>query len=110
MALPATVPVELEFPANMEGPPRAVLAGEYDALSARMRWPASAIHAYEPHPDTFRMLTANVGHLAEVSCTQGAVYPSDNATEALVSRHAGDGEARLSRRWRPPGAPCRGSG
>jgi FkbM family methyltransferase len=115
MALPATVPVELEFPADMEAPLRAVLAGEYDAplfgsgltildvganvgaftLWARMRWPAGAIHAYEPHPETFRMLTANAGHLAEVSCTQAAVYPGDNATEALISRHAGDGEAGL---------------
>ncbi len=114
-ALSAVVPVELEFPANMERPLRAVLAGEYDApyfgteltildiganvgafsLWADLRWSRSVIHAYEPEPGTFRMLAGNVAHLPNVRCTQVAVYPSERTSEPLVSRHAGDGEAGL---------------
>jgi FkbM family methyltransferase len=109
------VPVELEFPGAMEESLRQVLAGEYDVpffgegltvldvganvgaycLWADRRWPRSTIHAYEPHPGTFDMLVRNVGHMPNVHCRQAAVYPSDRATEALISRYAGDGEAGL---------------
>src|SRR5215217_6924918 len=113
--LPAVVPVEFELPAAMERSLREVLGGEYDApyfghgltivdvganvgafsVWADLRWPRSTIHAYEPHPGTFEMLVRNVGHLSNVRCERVAVYPSERATEPLISRYAGDGEAGL---------------
>lgn len=113
--LHAVVPVELEFPAAMESSLREVLEGEYDApyfgdgltivdvganvgsfsLWADLRWPRSTIHAYEPNPSTFDMLVRNVGHLPNIRCEQVAVYTSEHATERLISRYAGDGEAGL---------------
>lgn len=113
--LSAVVAVELEFAAAIEGSLRQVLEGEYDApffgdgltildvganvgafsLWADLRWPRSTIHAYEPHPRTFEMLTRNVGHLPNIRCEQVAVYPSERDTEPLISRYTGDGEAGL---------------
>src|SRR4051812_9127159 len=113
--LHAVVPVELEFPAAMESSLREVLEGEYDApyfgdgltivdvganvgsfaLWADLRWPRSTIHAFEPNPSTFDMLVRNVAHLPNIRCEQVAVYPSHHATERLISRYAGDGEAGL---------------
>ena len=113
--LAAVVPVELEFAAAMEPALREVLEGEYDApfvgealsildvganvgafsIWANLRWPRSTIHAYEPHPHTFEMLVRNVAHLPNVRCEQVAVYPSERATEPLISRYPGDGEAGL---------------
>jgi hypothetical protein len=124
--LHAVVPVELEFPAAMESSLREVLEGEYDApyfgdrltivdvganvgsfsLWADLRWPQSTIHAYEPNPTTFDMLVRNVGHLPNIRCEQVAVYPSEHATERLISRYAGDGEAAWSTRWPQPGGRC----
>jgi hypothetical protein len=54
------------------------------------------------------MLARNVGHLPNVRCEQVAVYPSEHATERLISRYAGDGEAgvvdAMTSTWRalPP--------
>ncbi len=99
----------------MESSLREVLEGEYDApyfgdgltivdvganvgsfsLWADLRWPRSTIHAYEPNPSTFDMLVRNVGHLPNIRCEQVAVYTSEHATERLISRYAGDGEAGL---------------
>jgi FkbM family methyltransferase len=109
------VPVALECPDPMAGTIAAVLNGEYEsgyfgdkltildiganvgsfAIWATMRWPDSVLHAYEPHPETFKMLLRNVEHLPNVICYGQAVYPSDKAHELFYSRYAGDGESGL---------------
>ena len=111
----ARIPVEIEYPPPMEPAVRKVLAGEYDApldgsgltildiganvgsftLWASLRWPGSAVHAYEPEPATHELLLRNVGHLPDVTCTRAAVYPSDDATVTFFSRYPGDGEAGI---------------
>jgi FkbM family methyltransferase len=92
-----------------------VLAGEYEAgfdgegltildiganvgafsIWANLRWPNSRIHAYEPNPATFAMLTGNVAHLTNVTCHQQAVFPGEPGVRLLFSRYPGDGEAGL---------------
>jgi FkbM family methyltransferase len=92
-----------------------VLAGEYEAgfdgedltivdiganvgaftIWAHLRWPNSRIHAYEPNPATFALLTENVAHLGNVSCHQQAVFPGEPGERLLFSRYPGDGEAGL---------------
>jgi len=111
----ARIPVALEVPGQMNGATAAVLDGEYEsgyfgeklsildiganvgsfAIWANMRWPDSMIHAYEPHPETFKALVANVGSLPNVLCHNQAVYPTENAHELFYSRYAGDGESGL---------------
>jgi FkbM family methyltransferase len=111
----ATVPVALEFPDEMSSPTLEVLSGEYEswhfgkgliildiganvgafAVWANLRWPHSQIHAYEPHPETFRMLLRNVEGLTNIMCHNVAVYPSEKRQELFWSRYAGDGESGL---------------
>jgi FkbM family methyltransferase len=109
------IPVALEVPDQMGGSTAAVLHGEYEsgyfgdhlfvldiganvgsfAVWANMRWPQSTIHAYEPHPETFKILVRNVEALPNVRCHDEAVYPSADASAPFYSRYAGDGESGL---------------
>lgn len=111
----ARIPVALDFPDQIGAVIEEVLKGEYEcgyfgenlnildiganvgsfSLWANMRWPQSRIHAYEPHPGTFRILTENLKALNNITCHNVAVYPSDNELEPFWSRYAGDGEAGL---------------
>jgi FkbM family methyltransferase len=111
----AQIPVELECPDEMLPAIREVLSGEYESwyfgegltildvganvgsfsIWANLRWPDSRIHAYEPHPDTFRMLVDNVRGLTNVTCHNTAVYPTDREREPFWSRYGGDGESGL---------------
>jgi FkbM family methyltransferase len=65
------------------------------SIWANMRWPQSQIHAYEPHPETFKMLLSNVSALPNVTCHNVAVSPSGKEYELFFSSYAGDGEAGL---------------
>jgi FkbM family methyltransferase len=114
-AFTASIPVEVEHPPEMERWVRKVLEGEYEApfrgsgltildiganvgsftLWANLRWPGSSIHAYEAEPATHELLERNVGRLDNVTCTQAAVYPTEEPELRFFSRYAGDGEAGL---------------
>jgi len=111
----ATVPVALEFPDEMSADIAGVLCGEYESgyfgegvtvldiganvgsftIWANMRWPHSTIHAYEPHPETFKTLVQNVGSLPNVVCHDQAVYPDAASHQMFYSRYPGDGESGL---------------
>lgn len=113
----AAVPIAMEFPPEMLGAVQEVLRGEYEsgyfgqglrvldiganvgsfAIWASHRWPDSEIHCYEPHPGTFKMLTANVAALSSVTCHNAAVFPSDKPQELFWTRYDGDGESGLAR-------------
>src|SRR6476620_6712806 len=93
-----------------------VLAGEYESgffgenltivdiganvgsfsIWANLRWPNSAIHAYEPNPKTFDILRRNVAHLGNIEIHNAALWPTDEPTAPFFSRYAGDGEAGLT--------------
>jgi FkbM family methyltransferase len=62
---------------------------------ANLRWPNSRVHAYEPHPETFKVLATNVEAMPNVTCHNFAVYPSEKESELFWSRFAGDAEAGL---------------
>jgi FkbM family methyltransferase len=114
--LTASVPVALAFPAGMSEDIKKVLNGEYEcgyfgqrlvivdiganvgsfALWANLRWPQSTIHAYEPHPGTFKLLTSNVEGLNNITCHNAAVFPSEDKQASFFSRYAGDGESGLT--------------
>ena len=111
----ARIPVELEFPDEMDWAIIEVLNGEYESgyfgknlivldlganigsfsIWANLRWPNSQIHAYEPHPETFKTLTRNVAEHSNITCHNAAVYPSDQSRELFWSRYTGDGESGL---------------
>ena len=111
----ASVPVELEYPWEMEIAIRKVLDGEYDAPYdgsgltildiganvgsftrwANLRWPDSTIHSFEPEPTTYETLVRNVDGLANVRTTRSAVFPTDESHLSFYSRYPGDGEAGL---------------
>lgn len=113
--VPAKVPVALEFPDEMSSAIEEVLEGEYElgyfgekltildiganvgsfAIWANMRWPQSKIYAFEPHPETFIILSNNIEKLDNIICHNVAVYPSDKGQELFYSRYAGDGESGL---------------
>lgn len=112
----ANVRVRLRAPEEMRSAIRNVLQGEYEtgyygenltildiganvgsfAIWANLRWPKSTIHAYEPQPQTFELLTLNVRAFTNINCRHCAVYPSENDTEPFWSRYPGDGEAGLT--------------
>ncbi|MEH2267591.1 MAG: FkbM family methyltransferase [Nostoc sp.] len=113
--LTASVPVFLNFPHEMSGAINEVLEGEYEsgyfgenltildiganigsfAVWANMRWPKSKIYAFEPHPETFQLLTKNLENLDNIICHNVAVYPSNKQKEPFYARFAGDGESGL---------------
>lgn len=108
------IPVEMEYPDERSFSVRNVLDGEYEswyfgnnltildiganvgsfAVWANLRWPNSLINAYEPHPETFKMLVRNVEGLTNIACHDVAVYPSEK-NELFYSRYPGDGESGL---------------
>jgi FkbM family methyltransferase len=112
----AQVPVAMEVPEPMCTTVAEVLGGEYEAgffgegltildlganvgsfsLWANMRWPASTIHAYEPHPGTFDILARNVARFPNIHANNVAVYPSDGSKLTLFARYVGDGEAGVA--------------
>ena len=112
----AKVPLWLESPEAMQGPIAEVLAGEYEAgfsgegltildiganvgafsLWADMRWPGSTIHAYEPHPETFRLFQRNVAGRGNITGRNVALSAAGGGQGRLVASYAGDGEAMLS--------------
>ena len=114
--LQARVPVAIEVPEAMRPAIFEVMEGLYDAPYfgegltildiganvgaftrwANLRWPHSRIYAYEPHPETFELLLRNTAGLANVTCVNNAVYPSQREREPFFSRYAGDGESGLA--------------
>jgi FkbM family methyltransferase len=114
-ALTTSIPVAMTFPATMSESIQEVLKGEYEcgyfgqqlvildiganvgsfSLWANLRWPQSTIHAYEPHPETFSLLTSNVEALNNVTCYNAAVSPTEEKRALFFSRYAGDGESGL---------------
>lgn len=79
-------------PANMTGHLQKVFSGEYDiplegqfrildlgancgafALWAHHRWPGSKIQCYEPHPETLKILEANVARYSGITVIPKAV-------------------------------------
>ena len=112
----ARVPLWLDAPEAMQGPIAEVLAGEYEAgfsgegltildiganvgafsLWADMRWPGSTIHAFEPHPETFRLFQRNVAGRDNIAGRNVALSASGARQGKLVASYAGDGEAMLS--------------
>jgi FkbM family methyltransferase len=114
--LAESVPITMEVPDRMRSAVKEVLAGEYESgfsgenltvldiganvgaftLWADLRWPGSVIHAYEPHPETFQILSRNVRGRSDVKLNNVALWPTKEATAPLFSRYAGDGEAGLT--------------
>lgn len=114
--LTAHVPVRLTMPDQMHYHAQKVLAGEYEpgyfgeglsivdlganvgsfSVWANMRWPGSTVHAYEPHPETFRMLTENVRGIDNIICHNAAVFSGTAERALYFSRYAGDGESGLA--------------
>lgn len=112
----AYIPVALEVPDQMQFPVEEVLGGEYEAgffgedltildiganvgsfsIWANLRWPLSTIHAYEPHPGTFDILSRNTSSLGNVTTYNSAIYPTDQENLTFFARFAGDGEAGLA--------------
>lgn len=108
------IPVELEFPDEEKDNIMEVFDGEYESwyvgnnlvildiganvgsfsIWANLRWPNSRIYAYEPHPETFRMLMSNVEGLTNITCYNTAVYPS-GGKELFYGSCAGDCESGL---------------
>jgi FkbM family methyltransferase len=111
----AKIPVILDCPDELRPCLEQVLSGEYEfgyfgenltiidiganlgsfTVWANLRWPHSIIHAYEPSPSAFKMLTVNVEELPNVTCHNSAVYPSEKESEPFWSRYAGDSAAGL---------------
>src|SRR5687768_4620858 len=103
----AHVPVALEVPIEMRGAVAKVLEGEYEAgffgegltildiganvgsfsIWANLRWPRSTIHAYEPHPGTFAILSRNLSNLSNVKSYNVAVYPIDRDQAMFFARY-----------------------
>jgi FkbM family methyltransferase len=112
----AYVPVALEVPDLMKFPVEEVLGGEYEtgyfgeeltildiganlgsfSVWANLRWPRSSIHAYEPNPGTFDILTRNTSSLGNVTAYNSAIFPTDQEKLTFFARFAGDGEAGLA--------------
>jgi FkbM family methyltransferase len=112
----ATVPLWLESPSSMRGSIAQVFAGEYESgfsgegltildiganvgafsLWADMRWPGSTIHAYEPHPETFRIFQRNVALRKNIIGRNAAVSAAGASQGTLLASYVGDGEAMLS--------------
>jgi FkbM family methyltransferase len=109
----ASIPLQMAFPDEMDGSIREVLRGEYESgydgrdleivdlganvgaftLWANLRWPGSRIHAWEPHPGTFEILQRNVAQLANVTCHNAGVLPTNDTLRPFFSNYAGDGES-----------------
>lgn len=110
----AHVPVSIAMPEAIRPHLEKVLEGEYEAGHfgsgltildpgvnagaspgwANMRWPSSNIHAFQPQPDTFRILQENVRSLQTISA---AVYFQKNARLGLFPDMRGTGTEELRR-------------
>lgn len=61
---------------------------------ASYRWPGCQIHAYEPHPETFKTLTTNMSHYPNVSCHEwGVGTTTPSGMRALLEGENNIGEA-----------------
>jgi FkbM family methyltransferase len=112
----AKIPVILDCPEGLGPGLEQVLSGEYEfgyfgenltildiganlgsfTVWANLRWPGSRIHAYEPSPEAFEILTVNVENLPNVTCHKLAVYPGEKESEPFWSRYAGDSAAGIA--------------
>jgi FkbM family methyltransferase len=63
------------------------------SLWAVHRWPGSVVHAFEPHPDTYKVLQENTRDFPMIYCFNAAVSPSPDGI--LVHRGTADGESAL---------------
>lgn len=61
---------------------------------ASYRWPGCQIHAYEPHPETFKILAANMKHYLNVTAHEWAIgAPTPSGMRALLDGKNNSGEA-----------------
>lgn len=110
------VPVVMDVPEAMHYAIKDVLEGEYEAhydgkgldildigancgsfaLWASARWPGSHITSFEPHPETFKLLTGNAGGRKDITLVNAALFPGGIKTATFHSRYAGDGESTLA--------------
>jgi FkbM family methyltransferase len=65
----------------------------YVAHDFTKRWPNASITCFEPTPETFERLRANVGDLARVTCVQAAVADHDGTATFHVDNKAFGGGA-----------------
>lgn len=111
----ARIPVVLDVPEPMHYAIKDVLEGEYEAhydgrgldildvgancgsfaIWAAARWPGSHITSFEPHPETFKLLTANAGGRKDITLHNAALFPGGIIRAKFSSRYAGDGESTL---------------
>jgi FkbM family methyltransferase len=112
----ARIPMVLEVPEAMHWAIKDVLEGEYEAhydgrgldildiganvgsfaLWASARWPGSHVTSFEPHPETFKLLTANAGGRKDITLRNAALFPGGMKKATFLSRYAGDGESTLA--------------
>lgn len=111
----ARIPMVLQVPEAMHYAIKDVLEGEYEAhydgrgldimdvganvgsfaLWASARWPGSHVTSYEPHPETFKILTANAGGRRDITLVNAALFPGGIKKATFLSRYDGDGESTL---------------
>ena len=112
----ARIPMMLDVPEQMHWAIKDVLEGEYEAhydgkgldildvganvgsfaLWASARWPGSHVTSFEPHPETFKLLTANAGGRKDITLHNAALFPGGIKKATFLSRYAGDGESTLA--------------
>lgn len=111
----ARIPMVLNVPEAMHWAIKDVLEGEYEAhydgkgldildvgancgsfaLWASARWPGSHVTSFEPHPETFKLLTENCGGRRDITLKNAALFPGGITKARFFSRYAGDGESTL---------------
>lgn len=111
----ARIPVVLNVPDPMHYAIKDVVEGEYEAhfdgrgldvldvgancgsfaVWAAMRWPGSHVTSFEPHPETFKLLTENAGGRKDITLNNAALFPGGIKKAKFTSRYAGDGESTL---------------
>ncbi len=57
-------------------------------IAARHRFPAAAIHSYEPVPDTFEVLTGNVGKNKDIKLNQLALGNQEGAIQFYQNKYS----------------------
>jgi len=112
----ARIPMVLDVPEAMHYAIKDVLEGEYEAhydgkgldildvgancgsfaLWASARWPGSHVTSFEPHPETFKLLTRNAGGRKDITLVNAALFPGGLKKATFHSRYDGDGESTLA--------------